>query len=255
MGSNLLFILGRFWLVSDSRRRSGFQDIEAPGVSTDLGKDGLSYGASSTCLPSMTSPQRNIGALLAYHADLLYISISPSKQFRSLWPRRGGNLPSKGFILAVDDTPASLRLLTEILTAEGYDVRPADTANWRSPRFRGQSRTDPAGYSDGRHRRVRSCRRLKQETDTRDIPLMFISAMNDTGDRVAGLELGAVDFISKPFQKEELLARIRTHLELPASEPVGRNGSGTNGKSENCKRPIAPGACRATPCRAGAARK
>jgi PAS domain S-box-containing protein len=58
------------------------------------------------------------------------------------------------------------------------------------------------------------CRRLKARRESRDIPLMFISAITETEERVEGLRLGAVDFVSKPFRKEELLARIETHLEL-----------------------------------------
>jgi signal transduction histidine kinase len=58
------------------------------------------------------------------------------------------------------------------------------------------------------------CRRLKAKPDTRDIPLMFLSASVELTERVAGLQLGAVDFVTKPFQREELLARVRTHLEL-----------------------------------------
>jgi len=124
-------------------------------------------------------------------------------------------LNSKGRILAIDDTPASLRLLRDILTAEGYDVRPADNGELALAAVTEAKpelilldirMTGMNGFE--------VCRRLKQEIDTRDIPLMFISAMNDSRDRVAGLKLGAVDFISKPYQKEELLARIRTHLEL-----------------------------------------
>jgi len=58
------------------------------------------------------------------------------------------------------------------------------------------------------------CKRLKQEKRTYDIPIIFISALQDVKDRVQGFEAGGVDFISKPFQEEEVLARVRTHLEL-----------------------------------------
>jgi DNA-binding response OmpR family regulator len=58
------------------------------------------------------------------------------------------------------------------------------------------------------------CRRLKSTRQNRDIPVIFLSALHETEERVEGLKLGAVDFISKPFRKEELLARIETHLEL-----------------------------------------
>jgi PAS domain S-box-containing protein len=58
------------------------------------------------------------------------------------------------------------------------------------------------------------CRRLKQADRTRDIPVIFVSALKDLQDRVRGFEAGGVDFISKPFQEPEVLARVRTHLTL-----------------------------------------
>ncbi len=58
------------------------------------------------------------------------------------------------------------------------------------------------------------CKRLKQDERTRDIPIIFISALQDVQDRVRGFEAGGVDFITKPFQEEEVLARVKTHMEL-----------------------------------------
>ncbi len=58
------------------------------------------------------------------------------------------------------------------------------------------------------------CRRLKEDETTRDIPLIFITSARDVGERMEGLRLGAVDFVNKLFRPEELLARVRTHLEL-----------------------------------------
>jgi formate hydrogenlyase transcriptional activator len=58
------------------------------------------------------------------------------------------------------------------------------------------------------------CRRLKQEERTRDIPVIFVSALQDVQDRIRGFEVGGVDFISKPFQEPEVLARVQTHLAL-----------------------------------------
>ncbi len=58
------------------------------------------------------------------------------------------------------------------------------------------------------------CRRLKGASRTRDIPILFLSALNETADQVCGLSLGAVDYITKPFNIELVKARIRTHLEL-----------------------------------------
>jgi len=59
-----------------------------------------------------------------------------------------------------------------------------------------------------------TCRRLKADLQTQDIPVIFISALTDSLDKVKGFELGAVDYITKPFQRKEVLARINTHLKL-----------------------------------------
>jgi transcriptional regulator with GAF, ATPase, and Fis domain len=58
------------------------------------------------------------------------------------------------------------------------------------------------------------CKRLKQDERTRDVPIIFISALQDTQDKVDGFEAGGVDFISKPFQEQEVLARVRAHVDL-----------------------------------------
>jgi phosphoserine phosphatase RsbU/P len=58
------------------------------------------------------------------------------------------------------------------------------------------------------------CRRLKDDPATRSIPVIFLSALNETADKVKGLELGAVDYVSKPFQSEEVIARVNTHLTI-----------------------------------------
>ena len=116
----------------------------------------------------------------------------------------GDNLTNKGIILAVDDAPGSLWLLTEILTAEGYDVRPADNGELA---LAAVAASKPelilldvrmAGM-DG----FEVCRRLKEKSNTRDIPVMFISAVNDTRDRVAGLKCSALSiFFPNPSRKK-----------------------------------------------------
>ena len=58
------------------------------------------------------------------------------------------------------------------------------------------------------------CRRLKANPDTRKIPVIFLSALDETGDKVRGLQLGAVDYVAKPFQPEEVIARVNTHLTI-----------------------------------------
>jgi len=118
-------------------------------------------------------------------------------------------------ILVVDDESESLAKLTGILEAEGYHVRSADSgklalasiAAWQ-PRLILLDIHMPG--IDG----FEVCRRLKASEGTRTIPLMFISVSTDVEERVAGLALGAADYVTKPFLRDELLARVRTHLEL-----------------------------------------
>ena len=121
----------------------------------------------------------------------------------------------KGSILAVDDTTDSLRVLTNILKAEGYRVQPADSGELALASLAG----NPPDLIlldvrmpglDG----FETCRRIKAQKCCANIPVIFLSALSEVEDRVEGLKLGAVDFISKPVQKEELLARVETHLEL-----------------------------------------
>lgn len=124
-------------------------------------------------------------------------------------------MKTQGRILMVDDTLDSLKLLSDILTAQGYEVRPADSGELA---LRAASASPPelilldvsmAGM-DG----FEVCQRLKAQPRTRDIPVIFVSAATSMADKVRGFALGAVDFVTKPFQQEELLARIGTHLEL-----------------------------------------
>lgn len=124
-------------------------------------------------------------------------------------------MTDKGKILAVDDTPASLKLLTDILKAEGYEVRSAisgelalhaATSNPPDLVLLDIRMPEMDGYE--------VCRRLKAQPATRDVPVIFVSAVMETSEKVKGFEIGAVDFVTKPYQRDELLARVRTHLEL-----------------------------------------
>ncbi|MDX8399900.1 MAG: response regulator [Gallionellaceae bacterium] len=122
---------------------------------------------------------------------------------------------SKGKILAIDDTPDSLRLLTDLLNEEGYEVRSAisgelalHAAMLNPPELvlLDIRMPDMDGYE--------VCRRLKAQAETRDVPVIFVSAASETAEKVLGFEIGAVDFVTKPYQRDELLARVRTHLQL-----------------------------------------
>lgn len=120
-----------------------------------------------------------------------------------------------GTILVVDDTPANLKLLADILTQDGYRVLPADSGELAlasvdaSPPDLILLDIRMPGL-DG----FEVFRRLRARPSSRDIAVIFISASTEVEQRIEGLKLGAVDFITKPFQQEELLARVHTHLEL-----------------------------------------
>jgi PAS domain S-box-containing protein len=120
-----------------------------------------------------------------------------------------------GDILIVDDEIPNLQLLSELLTREGYQVRPAerpqlaiDSALSQPPALILLDVRMPE--MDG----FEVCRRLKEDKQTRDVPVLFISALHEVEDKLRGFEVGGVDFITKPFQEQEVLARVRTHIEL-----------------------------------------
>jgi light-regulated signal transduction histidine kinase (bacteriophytochrome) len=121
----------------------------------------------------------------------------------------------KGTILIVDDTPTNLEVLFDFLSNAGFRVLFAED---------GESALEKAHYAlpdlilldilmpgiDG----FETCRRLKQSESTQAIPVIFLTALTETVDKVKGFSLGAVDFITKPLQYEEVLARVETHLRI-----------------------------------------
>lgn len=123
--------------------------------------------------------------------------------------------PCHGEILVVDDSPASLTLLSLWLSDAGYSVRQApsgELALWSL-----QSRHPDLILLDLRMPVMDGfevCRRLKADSRHSDIPVILLSAENDSGDRARGLQLGAVDFLIKNFSRDEVLARVNTHLTL-----------------------------------------
>lgn len=127
--------------------------------------------------------------------------------------------PTVSEILIVDDTPANLRLLANLLSEHGYKVRMAPSG--RLALLNAQA--DPPDLilldilmpdMDG----FEVCRRLKTHPHLRDIPIIFISALNEAFDKVTAFDVGGVDYITKPFQVEEVLARVQTHLRLRAMQ-------------------------------------
>ncbi|MBE9042002.1 response regulator [Oscillatoriales cyanobacterium LEGE 11467] len=121
----------------------------------------------------------------------------------------------KGLVLIVDDNPINTRLLFKFLTKAGLTVSSASDGFSAIE----QVNTSPPDLIlldvmmpgiDG----FQTCQRLKASPQTREIPVIFMTALTDTAHKVKAFELGAVDYISKPFQKEEILARINIHLEM-----------------------------------------
>ncbi|MEM9776434.1 MAG: response regulator transcription factor [Chloroflexota bacterium] len=124
-------------------------------------------------------------------------------------------IPSSATILVVDDVPANIGVLLETLPSAGFEVRVAGN---------GLAALEQVAYElpdlilldihmpgiDG----FETCRRLKADPTTQDIPIIFLSAMSETVDKVRGLQLGGADYVTKPIQVEEVLARVNTHLML-----------------------------------------
>jgi diguanylate cyclase (GGDEF)-like protein/PAS domain S-box-containing protein len=126
---------------------------------------------------------------------------------------------TKANILVVDDKPENLHLLSDTLTKQGYQVR--GVINGEMALMVATSVIPDLilldiimpgldGYQ--------VCARLKADAKTRHIPIIFLSANNDTIDRVKGLSAGAVDYIEKPFQLDEVLLRIKNQFELQAAQ-------------------------------------
>jgi PleD family two-component response regulator len=118
-------------------------------------------------------------------------------------------------ILIVDDTPANLNVLSAILGKRGYRVRPAingtlalKAAQKAAPDLILLDVQMPGldGYE--------VCRQLKDDPHTRAIPVIFISALDDALDKVEAFQVGGVDYITKPFQIEEVLARVENQIAL-----------------------------------------
>jgi sigma-B regulation protein RsbU (phosphoserine phosphatase) len=121
----------------------------------------------------------------------------------------------KADVLIVDDTPANLHLLSQMLAEQGYQVRPVPDGQLALAAARAElpdlilldiRMPEMNGYE--------VCERLKADAQTHDIPIIFISALDATQDKVRAFTIGGVDYITKPFHVEEVLARVETHLAL-----------------------------------------
>ncbi|MDM8558063.1 response regulator [Candidatus Parabeggiatoa sp. HSG14] len=124
-------------------------------------------------------------------------------------------MKNKPVVLIIDDSPVNLTLLYSVLERHDFEVV---LANSGERGFELAKKSPPdiilldvimSGW-DG----YDTCRHLKQDATLAKIPILFLSALGDTNNKVRALQAGGIDYISKPFQKEELLARVQTHVEL-----------------------------------------
>ncbi|TYQ31079.1 diguanylate cyclase domain-containing protein [Pseudanabaena sp. UWO310] len=122
---------------------------------------------------------------------------------------------SKGNILLIDDLPENLKLLTDLLTDLGYTVRSAISGSRAIKSVRAKlpniilldiQMPEMDGYQ--------VCQTFKADPDLCDIPILFISALDETFDKLKAFQVGGVDYITKPFQIEEVVARLETHLTI-----------------------------------------
>lgn len=118
-------------------------------------------------------------------------------------------------ILVVDDLPQNLKLITEILGQSGFQVRPATSGELALRSISIElpdlilldiNMPDMNGYE--------LCRKIKENEQSRQVPVIFLSALDDVNDKLGGFEAGGVDYITKPFHPAELLARVTSHLSL-----------------------------------------
>ncbi|MCP4105185.1 MAG: response regulator [Desulfobacteraceae bacterium] len=133
-------------------------------------------------------------------------------------------LKNNARILIVDDFPENIRVLGTILKHEGYSTIVA-TDGLKALKAVEKAFPDlilldvmMPGING-----FETCRRLKASPDSKDIPVIFLTAKTDTEDVVKGFGLGAVDYVTKPFDKDELLARVKTHIKLKHTEDALRN--------------------------------
>ncbi|HDN25660.1 MAG TPA: hybrid sensor histidine kinase/response regulator [Thioploca sp.] len=124
-------------------------------------------------------------------------------------------MKDKPLVLIIDDSPVNLMLLYNVLEKHDFNVVLANSGE-QGLALAKQSHPDIVlldvimpGW-DG----YETCRRFKQDATLEKIPILFLSALGDTENKVRALHAGSVDYVSKPFQKEELLARVQTHVEL-----------------------------------------
>lgn len=128
------------------------------------------------------------------------------------------NYDETPFILVVDDNSRNLQVVGKILGKKGYKLSLV-TSPEKGLKIAKEKKPDLILLDimlpgiDG----YEICEKLKAKTETSDIPVIFLTAKTETDDIVKGFECGAVDYVTKPFNPRELIARVKTHIELKRS--------------------------------------
>lgn len=140
-------------------------------------------------------------------------------------------------ILIVDDNPQNLQMLGSTLDEAGYEAAVAMSGKEALEFLKREKpelilldimMPEMDGYS--------ACQRIKADIMTREIPIIFLTARTDTEDIVAGFDAGAVDYITKPFHTRELLARVKTHIQLKKAREEIKTLHGMLPMCSNCKK-------------------
>jgi PleD family two-component response regulator len=168
----------------------------------------------------VTKPFKGEEVLVCVENQLALARLRSSRQKQNLplpSPKRDQDDALKRHILIVDDTANNLRLLSIILTKQGYAVGKALSGQMALRSVRSSppdlilldiNMPEMDGYE--------VCQQLKADDQTKEIPVIFISALDDVLDKVKAFGVGGVDYVTRPFQGEEVLARIKTHLNIQA---------------------------------------
>jgi len=129
------------------------------------------------------------------------------------------NSSDQSVIMVVDDNHDSLKLLTDILSEQGFQVRQA--LNGRLALAAVKQHSPDLFILDIRMPEMDGfelCRQLKKNDITRDVPVIFISGLDNPNDKVKAFKIGGQDYITKPFEDTEVLARVKTHITLRKKE-------------------------------------
>lgn len=143
----------------------------------------------------------------------------------------------KTLLLLVDDNPHNLQVLGNIVEEEGYEAAVAMDGK-EALEFLKKDKPElilldiMMPVMDG----YEACELIKANELTQDIPIIFLTAKAETGDIVRGFQLGAVDYVTKPFRAAELLARVKTHIQLKRARDEIKTLKGMLPMCANCKK-------------------